>query len=411
MSSAAVVGRAEVPAGRSRRSELDLLRALVVVGLVFFHSARVFDSGAFYVKNDPPSELVDAVIAFASVWGMPLLFVIAGVGIWYSLGTRTTGSLARERVGRLLVPLVFGVVVVVPPQIWTRLRGRPLYDESYGDFLARFLDVELTLGDFPFVVQGAPGNDLFETAHLWFLVLLFSFTMLLLPAIWALRRPSGTRLLDRVAGAAQHLGVLVAAAIPLAVIEGLGGSEEGLAGWNRYSYLVLILYGYVLATDPRFGQALHRHRRPALIGAVITFIVVGVFLIVSARGLGELLVASDAVTVGIRATKAFSGWLWVVAILGYATRSRPGHPIPSSTHPPGRRRWARVLGYAAAAVLPVYVLHQTVIVLLAFYLVQWPVHALLKYLALVGLSLALIIVIYDLLVRRTRTTRFLFGMK
>ena len=405
-------GHAAATEKPGRRRDLDLMRTLVVVGLVFFHSARVFDSGDFYVKNEPHSELVDAVVAFASLWGMPLLFVISGMGIWYSLRRRTTASFALERVRRLLVPVIFGVVVIVPPQVWTRLRGRPAYDESYWDFLSRFFDVQLTLGHFPFVVVGSPGNDLFEPAHLWFLVLLFSFTLLLVPVIWALRRPPGLGLIRGVARSSRHLWVLAAAAIPLVVIEGLWGSERGLAGWNRYSYLVFILYGYVLATDRRFGRALQRHRRPALIGAVITFAAVGAFLTGSERDVGALLVETDGPSIGFRALKALSGWLWVVAILGYAARSqRPGGTQADARKSPSGRRWNGVVRYASEAVLPVYVLHQTVIVLLAFYIVDWQVNALAKYLALSGLSLGVIFVLYDVVVRRTTVTRFLFGMK
>ena len=106
-----------------RRRDLDLMRMFVVVGLVFFHTARIFDTGDFYVKNDPTSELVSIAMAFAAMWGMPLLFVISGMGIWYSLRSRTMKAFSWERVRRLLVPLVFGVLVIVPPQIWTRLRA------------------------------------------------------------------------------------------------------------------------------------------------------------------------------------------------------------------------------------------------------------------------------------------------
>ena len=96
------------PTRPARRRDLDLMRMFVVVGLVFFHSARIFDTGDFYVKNEPTSDLVDAAIGFAATWGMPLLFVIAGMGIWYSLRSRTTRAFVGERVRRLLVPLVFG---------------------------------------------------------------------------------------------------------------------------------------------------------------------------------------------------------------------------------------------------------------------------------------------------------------
>ena len=157
-----------------RRRDLDAMRVFVVAGLVLFHSARIFDTGDFYVKHDPASEVVSVLVSFAALWGMPLLFIVSGMGISYSLRTRTTRQFAVERTGRLLVPLVFGVMVIVPPQIWTRLRSDPTFDESYLAFLPRFLDVRLELGNFPFVVGDDPATGLFEWGHLWFLVLLFA---------------------------------------------------------------------------------------------------------------------------------------------------------------------------------------------------------------------------------------------
>jgi peptidoglycan/LPS O-acetylase OafA/YrhL len=74
------------------------------------------------------------------MWGMPLLFVISGMGIWYSLRSRTMKAFSWERVHRLLVPLVFGVLVIVPPH----------------------LDVQFTPGGFPFLVGSDPATVLFE---------------------------------------------------------------------------------------------------------------------------------------------------------------------------------------------------------------------------------------------------------
>ena len=93
------------------------MRTFVVMGLFLFHSARVFDTTEWYVKNDRTSEFVDVLLSFAAMWGMPLLFVVSGMGIWYSLRSRTIGAFAGERVHRLLVPLVFGMLVIVPPQV------------------------------------------------------------------------------------------------------------------------------------------------------------------------------------------------------------------------------------------------------------------------------------------------------
>ena len=90
-------------------------------------------------------------------------------------------------------------------------------------------------------------------------------------------------------------------------------------------------------------------------------------------------------------------WFWLVAILGFGQR----HLTADN----------RVLRYARDAAYPFYLLHQTVIVVIAFFVVQWSADALLKFSVIVTCSLVATVVIYDLLVRRTNATRFLFGMK
>jgi hypothetical protein len=384
---------------------------LVVVGLVFFHSARVFDTGGFYVKNDPTSEAVTTGLFFMALWGMPLLFVIAGTGMWYSLKSRSAGQFARERVRRLLVPLIFGVVVIVPPQVWTRLRGDPGYAESFWEFLPRFFDVEFTLHSFPFIIWSDPSTGLFETGHLWFVVILFAYSLLLLPLIWLLRRPSGLRMIDRLAERANSWWVLLLAGIPFAALDAAFGSEEGLAGWSRYSYATFILYGYLLATDRRFRQAMHRFRRRNLVLGVALFGVAGLLYDVASNSPGvDPLADFDLASLGLRSIKGVSGWLTLAAILGFAggsTHTQSPRPEPEA----GSTLVGKVSAYTAEAVLPIYVLHQTVIVLLAFYVVQWQIPGVVKYLIISLMSLVTILAIYDIAVRRTRLTRFLFGMK
>ncbi|MDH3249418.1 MAG: acyltransferase [Acidimicrobiia bacterium] len=394
-----------------RRRDLDLLRMLVVVGLVFFHSARVFDTGSFYVKNDPTSEAVTIALFFMALWGMPLLFVIAGTGMWYSLRSRSAGQFARERVRRLLVPLIFGVVVIVPPQVWTRLRGDAGYAESFWEFLPRFFDVEFTMRSFPFVVWGDPATGLFETGHLWFVVVLFAYSLLLLPMIRLLRRPSGLRMIDRVAESVDRWWVLLLAGIPFAALDVVFGSEEGLAGWSRYSYATFILYGYLLATDRRFRRALQRFRTRNLVLGVALFGVAGVFYNVASNSPGvDPLADFDLASLGLRSVKGLSGWLTLAAILGFAggsTQTRLPRPEPKAAP----TLVSRVTAYTAEAVLPIYVLHQTVIVLLAYYVVQWQIPSVARYLVISLVSLIVILAIYDVAVRRTRLTRFVFGMK
>jgi peptidoglycan/LPS O-acetylase OafA/YrhL len=100
-----------------------------------------------------------------------------------------------------------------------------------------------------------------------------------------------------------------------------------------------------------------------------------------------------------------SGWCCLVAILGLLDRGRPAEPRPEPA--PG----SRVYRYLGAAALPIYVLHQPIVVAVAYAVVRWEQPILVEYAAIVAASLVLTLAAYDLLVRRTRVTRFLFGMR
>jgi Acyltransferase family len=403
--------RAEYPP--ARRGDLDLLRALVVVGLVLFHTAVMFGPGEFPVKAEAENPMATVFIAFGATWGMPLLFVVSGMGIWYSLRSRSAGALARERLRRLGVPLLAGVLTLVPLQVYLGLR-RSGDAGSYASFYARFLDVRPSL-DFPFVVTAAPGTGAFQTGHLWFLVCLLAFSLLLLPGFALLRRPPGMRLVGRLGGLLAQPGAVFLLALPLAAMEIALGSEVGLATWNRYSYALLLGYGYLVAADARIGEAFQRQRRAALALAVLLF-VAGGSVYAAAAAHGDPFTGSDPLSMAFRLLKSVDGWLWVVALLGLA-RSRIEHrpkavALSAPVDQPDRASLMRRLGaYANDAVLPFYVLHETVIVVIAYYVLTWRIGAGAQYLLIVLSSLAAALLLYDLGVRRTRVTRFLFGLK
>jgi glucan biosynthesis protein C len=397
----------------TRRGELDLLRALVVVGLVFFHTAVIFGAGEFPVKAEAENPVATVFIAFGATWGMPLLFVVSGMGIWYSLRSRSAGAFARERLRRLGVPLLLGLLTVVPLQVYLGLR-RAGDASSYAGFYARFWQVRPSL-DFPFVVTAAPGTGLFQTGHLWFLVCLLAFSLVLLPGFASLRRPAGTRLVGRLAGLLARPGAVLLLALPLAAVEVALGSEVGQAAWNRYSYALFLAYGYLAAADARIGEAFQRQWRPAVAFAVALFVAAGpVFAAAAAHG--DPFTDTDPLSVAFRLLKSIDGWLWVVAILGLA-RSHIANParsaaLSTSVDRPDRQSLMRRLSaYANDAVLPFYVLHETVIVAVAYSVLTWQIGAGAQYLLIVLGSLAATLLLYDLGVRRTPVTRFLFGLK
>jgi peptidoglycan/LPS O-acetylase OafA/YrhL len=398
-------------AGPSRRADLDVMRAFVVAGLVVFHSAVVFAWGTSWFVNDSrPSVGLSVFLAWGSLWGMPLLFVVSGIGVRYALRTRSAGAFVRERLTRLLLPFVTGLVLLVPPMFYLNRVGEPGFNDSYWQFWIRFLDLPAMFEGL--LSQGAWRE--FDPAHLWFLYVLLLWSMILLPLFLYLQRPHGRGVVKRVANFTErNVGVvMIGAAIPLMVAEAALGPDVDTGGWERLVYLFLLLYGYVIACDARFETALRRVRRPAL---ALALVATGVLLAWGAA-LGGLTDVKDGGVPALSALQALAGWLWVVSILGIAgsfvaRRARQSAIVTGSRSASSEPRSRRAARYANEAVLPFYVIHEPVIVAAAWVIVRWDAPVVAKYVAVVVVSFAGTLVLYETLVRRFRVARLLFGMK
>jgi acyltransferase-like protein len=403
--------------GTGRRLDLDLIRAAIVAGLTFFHTACIFRAEKFYVNNPQPSFLLTGAVFFAQLWGMPLMFMVAGGGVFHSLQARTAGAFVQERLRRLLLPLVVGVVVVVPPQIWYAVRADGQEPGSFWQFLGRFFAVRPGFRP-PWVVTAAGSDSLFDAAHLWFLYYLLAYSLLLLPVFLFLlpdRAPArgGARL---VALCQRPRGVLALAG-PLVLLETLVGTW-GAGGWNSFAYLFFLLYGFLMAANRQLREAIRRSWPQALALGVL---VLPLLFVIARHDLGggrDLGADPGPWSMLWRLLKATGGWAWTVAILGLVplvVRRLADRWIPAATGDPrpaaGEGRWTRLARYANEAVLPFYVLHQTSIVIIGYYVVQWSTGVLPKFLVISGTALVVTFIVYDLGVRRTRLTRVLFGMR
>jgi glucan biosynthesis protein C len=166
-------------------------------------------------------------------------------------------------------------------------------------------------------------------------------------------------------------------------------------GWYILSYLLLIIFSYVWAMDERFGRAVDRDKGLALALAVVTDLLVGAHVV------GQLLPEFPQLLAGgpdwaWEVVRVFCAWCSMMAILGYARKYlRAPRPI---------------LAYASQAVLPFYMLHQTVIVIIAFFIRGWALAVGLKYLFVVVTTFAVVMGLFEFAIRRNRVLRFLFGM-
>jgi peptidoglycan/LPS O-acetylase OafA/YrhL len=164
-------------------------------------------------------------------------------------------------------------------------------------------------------------------------------------------------------------------------------------------WLFFLLAGFICITQPLLMDSLERNRRFALRIAFLSLILLDYLRWNKIEpGYEQWPFGGESFVGAFLALKAIVAWSWVLALVGY------GKKYLNYKH--------KILGYLNQAVYPFYILHQTVIVVLAYYIVQTPNESILsKYIYTVGITFFLTAGIYHLLVRPYALTRFLFGMK
>jgi Acyltransferase family len=391
-----------------RQQDLDLMRAFVVGGLVFYHTAYLFPLG-FSADSDLSHLVLTAFVLFAQLWGMPLLFVIAGSGIWHSLRARAPGGFVRERLRRLLVPLLTGMLLVVTPLSYLSMLADHEDPGSYWEFLGRFFNVR-PVASFPAFLEPVDPQVPFHLAHLWFLYYLLVWSMLLLPVFLCLRSDAGQRLIDRVARLCQGPFGTLPLALPVAIIEAALGTWK-LGGWQGCAYLAFLVYGFLLAGDRRLREVIHQRWRQSLVAGMA---LLPVLYLIATTELGHadrvLAVDPDPWSVGWRFLKATAGWALTVGILGLAPAVARWLSSRRPAVARGEGGSRAMTSYAREAVLPFYILHQTPIVILGYYILQTRTSVLFKYVAISLAGLGVTILVYELFVRRANAIRVLFGL-
>lgn len=116
---------------QTRLHELDWLRVIAILILLGCHTGMIFVSWSWHIKSAETSRVLETVMAWLHYWRMPLLLFISGAGACFALGFRRPLQFLAERHRRLLAPLVFGMLVIVPPQIYLERAGAW---ESYAAF-------------------------------------------------------------------------------------------------------------------------------------------------------------------------------------------------------------------------------------------------------------------------------------
>jgi len=226
----------------NRRPELDWLRVVAIAILHVFHVGMMFNRWNFHLKNPEPLPVLEPPMAFLHQVRMPLLMVIAGIATAIALERRSVAQFARDRVWRLFVPLVFGMLVIVPPQIYIEWIASGRFTGSYAAFYPSV-----------FALRPYPAGSL-SWHHLWFVVYLLVYSMLALPLFAGLATERGRRVLDWL-DRAWARGWIAALAVPLAIeriaLRDYPETHRLVGDWNTVAYYALLFAsGHLLGRSP-----------------------------------------------------------------------------------------------------------------------------------------------------------------
>jgi peptidoglycan/LPS O-acetylase OafA/YrhL len=378
---------------------LDWLQVLAILGVFLFHAVHPFDDVAYWhIKNSESSIVVGFFIGFFSSWGMPFFFLMAGATSWFSLRRRAAGRYVWERVTRLLIPFIIGALILTPIQAYYELTHKGWWQE--GSIIEFILSSEARTYFYTEFNQLVASPEIFGRLgyHLWFVGYLFVYALIALPISLWLNQDSGKRFVASLARLAEWRGGLLVFVIPLAAAQfALQPFFPDQHDWGDFTFmLVFFISGYVLIADERFTRAI---RRDWLLHLILGFACMGLFFS-SVAGVPVFEWLESPGTPGFYVSWtvfSINSWCWTMFVFYVGMR----HLDFSSEQ----------LRYGREASYPFFMIHQPVIIFIAFYVVQWEIGLPVKLVVVVVGSFAVALGLYDLAIRRINPVRALFGMK
>jgi glucans biosynthesis protein C len=371
---------------KSRRSDLDWLRVTAFGLLILYHSGMAWSGWHWHLNSTEDIAWLREAMRFVNRWRMPLIFLVSGGAIVLALGRRSPGAFAVDRLRRLLLPLAFGMVVLVPPQVYAERHFSGQFAGSFLEWLP-----EAFRGTYP------AGN--LSWHHLWFIAYVLVLTFVLLPCfLWA-RTESGRASQSAAARIMGRFGLHWLMALPLGAsilwLAPLSKNPNGLVGdWHGLVYNgVLLLYGGFIFGTPEMLAALNRQRFLALgIGIAAYATLYSIFF--DGAVTATVLPADRPAYALLSAVNTLA---WLFTAIGFANRYLTQRP--------------RFLGYASEAVYPFYMIHQTVTVVAVYWLLTYEVPPAEAFVIAALTTFGVTWAIYTWLVQPVAFLRPLFGLK
>jgi len=367
----------------------DWLRILAILGVLFFHSAMPYVADwKWHIKNNETSNLLLEFNFFISRFRMPLLFFISGAVTHVMLEKRSILQFISLRFRRLLIPLIFGMLLIVPIQVYLER----LTQGFKGNFF-NFYPSIFTTGPYP------KGN--LSWHHLWFIAYLFLYDVVFAPFFkWLNTNQRINDFFNWFASGIKIYCLIIPSVLVFALMVQSFPETNDLVNDKCFIiyWFLFLLIGFVCMRNPVLLNSLERNRKTSLTFAVLTIVIINYIRWNKLEPHNFFMHPGNFWQSYLyMALLGITAWLWVFALVGYGKKYLNKKPI--------------FFNYANAAVYPFYILHQTVIVVLTYYVVQTSDTIFLKYIFTLTLTLIISLCIYHLFIRPYALMRFLFGAK
>lgn len=375
----------------SRRYDVDAVRILAFGLLIFYHIGMFYVADwGWHVKSAYQSETLQYFMLFSNQWRMALIFVVSGMATYFLFAKLNVGAFMRKRSFQLLVPLVFGMLFIVPPQPYLEMASQSLFAGSYGEFLSAYFG----LSDWP-QVNGEEHSMGLTWNHLWYLPYLLFYTLILTPVFLLLKKTEG-----RVRKTLDSLPMWGWLAINITWLTAMGlvvfplfpeMTHALVDDWYSHAmYGTFFLLGYLMMCSDRLWSELVTYRKWLLLGGVFSF---ATYIVITRILPDDSPYVPDWFLFG---TVYANRTLWIFTIMAFAHKylNRP-------------MVWVDA---ARPAVYPCYILHQSITVVAGYWLATLSLGPVIEPFLVIVATIGGCVLLYVYLIRPSRWLHPLMGV-
>ncbi len=380
-----------------RKYFLDWLRVIAFGLLILYHVGCLYATWPYNLQSPRNGSGIEWLLLALTPWRMALLFLISGVASRYLLVKLGPGGLALDRLRRLLPVLLFAMFVVIPPQTYVELLDKGLTHQDYLHFwLFSYLAADQTLV--------APLHKTMPTYdHLWFLVYLLIYALVLafvagvagfLGGVFGVQRRSPVdrwRLPLWLLLTAPALWLIGA----IFVMERIRPATywPGNDWGSHLKWAGMFATGVLLAVHDEYWDWVRRRRLALALVAVLFLVLQSINRAVWLTGLADPVWSAALWSIA----SGLYAWTIIGALAGYAGRYL-NHP-------------SALLSHLNEAILPVYVLHQPILLVAAYLMFPLRLPLTEEAAVLIAVTAFGSLAVYEIAIRPLAVTRFLFGLK